>query len=732
MATQSTRVAGVKVDGMDDDVLVLRGMQGTEELGRLFRYELSLASDDHTIKADDILGKKVTVWLELADESKRFFSGLVSRFSQSGVSSTQALYQATIRPWLWFLTREADCRIFQEMTVPEIVQKVFDDNGFSDYELKLSGSYEPWVYCVQYRETDFNFVSRLLEQEGIYYFVKHEDGNHVLVLADHYGAHSPVSANESAPFNPTIDNIHSECISQLSTTHEVVTGVYSLRDYDFEKPSLDLTAQTKEQRQHDHADFEFYDYPGEYLTAGGGKAYTDTRIEEASCQHERVSGTGTVRGFTPGGLFNLTEFPRDDQNREYLLIATNHDLQPSAFETGSEGAGGPVCVCGFTAIDSKIPFRPARLTPKPVVQGPQTAVVVGPSGEEIYTDKHARVKVQFHWDREGNKDENSSCWIRVAQVWAGEGWGGIQIPRIGQEVMVEFLEGDPDQPIITGRVYNGEKQPPYPLPANMTQSGIKSRSTTGGGDGNFNEIRMEDKKGEEELYIHAEKDHTNITEHDRSEDVGHDRSLHVGNNKSETVDNNKSITVGAKHTESIGSDKSLTVSGNHTETIGSNMVINVATSLTEAVGVNYAEAVGVAMELAVGATYSQAIGASKTIRVGTTNDATIGGNQTEEVGGDVTEQYGKSHTTQVKEDRKLQVDKTFNMAVKEKTTIVLDKELELSAKSVKFTAQDELVVEVGSAKLTMSKNGDITLEGKAITIKGSGDVTIKGSKTAIN
>jgi len=730
MATQSARAAGVKTP-LDDDVLVLRGMHGTEELGRLFRYELSLASDDQAIDANDLLGKPVTVWLELADESKRYFNGFVSRFVQSGSTTTQATYQASIRPWLWFLTREADCRIFQELTVPEIVQKVFEDNGFSEFELSLSGSYEPWVYCVQYRETDFNFVSRLLEQEGIYYFFKHEDGKHTLVLADAYGAHAPIPGNEQVPFTISPENVHVECISEMSITQEVHTGVYSLRDYDFEQPSLDLTAQTKQEGKYAHAGFEIYDYPGEYLTSSGGSATTKTRIQEIACQHERVTGTGTARGFTPGGLFTLTDFPRDDQNREYLVLATTHEIQPAAFETGG-AAGGPVCVCGFVAIDSKIPFRPARLTPKPVIQGPQTAIVVGPGGDEIYTDEFARVKVQFHWDREGQKDEKSSCWIRVAQVWAGEAWGGIQIPRMGQEVMVEFLEGDPDQPIITGRVYNGEKKPPYALPANMTQSGIKSRSTKGGGEDNFNEIRFEDKKGSEELYIHAEKDHRNITENNRSEDVGHDRSLHVGNNKSETVDSNKSITVGGSHTESIGSNKSLTVSGNHTETIGSNMVINVATSLTEAVGINYAEAVGVAMELAVGATYSQAIGASKTVRVGSTNDATIGGNQTEEVGGDVTEQYGKSHTTQVKEDRKLQVEKTFNMEVKEKTTIVLAKELEMSAKSVKFTAEDEVVIEVGSAKMTLKKNGDITLEGKAITIKGSGDVTVKGSKTAIN
>ena len=594
MATQSARAAGVKTP-LDDDVLVLRGMHGTEELGRLFRYELSLASDDQAIDANDLLGKPVTVWLELADESKRYFNGFVSRFVQSGSTTTQATYQASIRPWLWFLTREADCRIFQELTVPEIVQKVFEDNGFSEFELSLSGSYEPWVYCVQYRETDFNFVSRLLEQEGIYYFFKHEDGKHTLVLADAYGAHAPIAGNEQVPFTISPDNVHVECISEMSITQEVHTGVYSLRDYDFEQPSLDLTAQTKQEGKYAHAGFEIYDYPGEYLTASGGSATTKTRIQEIACQHERVTGTGTARGFTPGGLFTLTDFPRDDQNREYLVLATTHEIQPAAFETGG-AAGGPVCVCGFVAIDSKIPFRPARLTPKPVIQGPQTAIVVGPDGDEIYTDNYGRVKVQFHWDRYGEQDENSSCWIRVSQPWAGKGWGAVSTPRIGQEVIVDFLEGDPDQPIITGRVYNADCQPPFGFPAGAVSSGIKSSTHKGQG---YNEMSMDDTAGKEKFTIHGQYDmnttvgnnQTNKVGVDQTEDVGAKREVTIGSNDKVTIGANRETSIAAKHTVSVGSNedvsvggsRQMSVKGKEDVTIGGKSTLQVGGSRTETI-----------------------------------------------------------------------------------------------------------------------------------------------------
>jgi type VI secretion system secreted protein VgrG len=731
MATQADRAIAIKTP-LGDDVLVLRSMAGREELGRAFEYELILSSDDHAIKADDILGQNVTVRLDLADDKKRYFNGFVTRFAQTGRSQTHSTYRATIRPWLWFLTRRADCRIFQEMTVPEIIKKVFKDDGFSDFDESLSGSYEKWTYCVQYRETDFNFVSRLMEQEGIYYYFKHEDGKHTLVLCDSDNAHAAIEGNEEVPFRPPSNQVTDEHVYDWSTTQEVLPGLYSLTDYDFEKPSVDLATQSKIERKHANAKSEYYDYPGEYLEEKGGKDYAKARIEEIQWQYEKATGSGTVRALHPGGLFKLIDHPRDDQNREYLVVSANHELYSAEFESGAGSGGGPTCVCGFTAIDSKTPFRTPRMTAKPIIQGPQTAIVVGPAGDEIYTDKYGRIKVQFHWDRQGKKDENSSCWIRVAQVWAGAAWGGIQIPRIGQEVMVEFLEGDPDQPIITGRVYNAEQMPPYGLPDNATQSGIKSRSTKGGGDANFNEIRMEDKKGSEELYIHAEKNHTNITENDRAEDVGHDRKLHVGHDKSEKIDNDKKITVAKNHDESIGANKTLSVGANHEESISSNMSINVGSNLTENVGMAYAESVGAAMALSVGAALAIDVGAAMVTNVGAVKSVNVMGANNLDVGGDDTHKVAGKRTVTIGKD----MTETFEAKHSQTVTDAY----QLKAKTITIEAEDEITIKTGDATISLKKDGTLAVNGKDIDLKGSGkigvkadsDLVLKGSKIAEN
>jgi type VI secretion system secreted protein VgrG len=548
---------------LGEDVLLFHSMSATEQLGGLFEYRLEMESTDEKVKFEDILGQSVTVRLTLHNDKERFFNGYVTRFSQVEAEPDKSRYSAVVRPWLWFLTRTSDCRIFQEMTVPEVIEKVFADHDYAAFENKLSGSYRKWVYCVQYRETDFNFVSRLMEQEGIYYYFKHDKDKHTLILADAYSSHEAIPGYEEVPYFPPTANVvrDSDFFTSWSASQEVQPGAYTLTDFDFEKPKADLAVKSTASRKHDKAKLEIYDFPGEYLESGDGEQYVKTRLEEFQAQHELVNGAGNVRGLYSGGLFKLTKYPRDDRNREYLVVSASHRLQGMAYASSAESAADQY-TGSIVAMDSKQPYRPMRHTAKPTIQGPQTAMVVGKAGEEIWTDKYGRVKIQFHWDREGKEDENSSCWVRVAQVWAGKTWGGMQIPRIGQEVIVEFLEGDPDRPIITGRVYNADAMPPYALPDNQTQSGIKTRSTKGGTGENFNEIRFEDKKGEEELYIHAEKNHTNITENDRNEDVGANRSLKVGGNLKEEIKGNKESTVDTDHTEHIkGHDKVTVDSG---------------------------------------------------------------------------------------------------------------------------------------------------------------------------
>ena len=602
---------------LGSDVLLLQHMHFTEELGRMFNLRLDLLSENPDISFEDILAQTVSVRLDVQDEDKRYFHGYVTEFVQEPNQGPFAVYRAVVRPWLWFLTRTSDCRIFQDMTVPDIIKQVFRDASFTDFEDRLTADYRTWDYCVQYRETDFNFVSRLMEQEGIYYYFTHEKDKHTLVLADAYGSHDPLPGYAEIPYHQQTEGAGDdrEYIFRWSVSKQVEPGIYALNDFDFERPNARMDVNSSLIQSHDMADNEVYDYPGEYVDTGDGENYARVRIQELAAQYERIQGAGNAKGMMSGGLFTLEDYPRRDQNREYLVVSVEHRMSDDRYFSTS-GEAHASYSNSFTLVNSDLNFRAARITPKPLVQGPQTAIVVGPSGEEIHTDEHGRVKLQFHWDRYGKSDENSSCWVRVAQVWAGNNWGGIHIPRIGQEVIVEFLEGDPDRPIVTGRVYNGEQVPPYDLPANKTQSGIKSRSSKGGSSSNFNEIRMEDKKGEEQLYIHAEKNQDNVVENDETTSVGHDRTEDVGNDEN--------ITIGNNRTESVGGNEDIHISGNRTEKVDGNEDITIGINRTESVTVNESVDIGVNRSVKVGAIDNLDVGAVQNIKIGAAKNETIG------------------------------------------------------------------------------------------------------------
>ncbi len=510
--TQENRL--IRIDTpLGKDVLLLGAFRGLECISMPFSYELDLLSENHSIPFDAIIGKNVTVSLALADGEAHYFNGLISRFAQGrgggeeGGDPRFSHYRATMVPSLWLLTRTADSRIFQKLSVPDIVEKIFGEKSLSDYELQLDGSYDKREYCVQYRETDFNFISRLLEEEGIYYFFKQENGKHTMVIADAPSKHKPCPKQETAKYQLSAEGwLKEDVIMSLEKMQEIRPGKYSLNDFNFETPNTSLEVKVPSKTKLGPGEREIYFYPGAYAKKAEGDRLANIRMEEEEAQITRINGSSNCRAFTSGYLFTLTDFYRDDMNnKKYVLTSIEHAANQD-WEKESE----LVYNNQFTCIPFEVPYRPKRVAPEPVVQGSQTAIVVGPQGEEIYTDKHGRVKVQFHWDREGKRDENSSCWIRVSQSWAGPGWGAITIPRIGHEVIVDFVEGDPDRPIITGRVYHGINKPPYPLPDEKTKSTLKSDSSLGGG--GFNEFRFEDKKGSEEIFVHGQKDCNTVVE----------------------------------------------------------------------------------------------------------------------------------------------------------------------------------------------------------------------------
>ncbi|AAY95282.1 type VI secretion system tip protein VgrG [Pseudomonas protegens] len=556
---QSTRLAQVNCP-LGPDVLLLKSLGGGEELGRLFDYQLQLASSDANIDLNQLLGKPMGLSVQLDGGGQRYFHGIVARCSQNIDTGQFASYEVTLRPWLWLLSRTSDCRIFQNLSIPQIIKQVFRDLGFSDFEDALSRPYREWEYCVQYRETSFDFVSRLMEQEGIYYFFRHEKDRHVVVLADAYGAHSSVPGYASVPYYPRDEQQRErDHMFDWHLAQEVQPGSLELNDYDFQRPSARIDVRSAMPRPHSAGDYPLYDYPGTYVQSSDGEHYAQTRIEALQSLHERIELSGNARGLGVGNLFSLTGFSRQDQNREYLIVSIRYYLVQESLESGA-GGGSAQFESHLTCIDAQQSFRPLATTHKPMVQGPQTARVVGPAGEEIWTDQYGRVKVHFHWDRHDQSNENSSCWIRVSQAWAGKNWGSMQIPRIGQEVIVSFLEGDPDRPIITGRVYNAEQTVPYDLPANATQSGMKSRSSKGGSPANFNEIRMEDKKGAEQLYIHAERNQDIVVEvneshsvgNNRNKSIGHDEYVTIGNKRTRIVQHVDELRVGEKKLDSVG------------------------------------------------------------------------------------------------------------------------------------------------------------------------------------
>jgi type VI secretion system secreted protein VgrG len=727
------------------DVLLFRALRAREELARLSEFDLSAVSTRPDIVPGDLLGKNVTVKLELRNGGHRHFNGYVTRFAQGGTVGRHYHYRMTVRPWLWFLTRTADCRIFQDKTVPEIVKEVFADHSVATFEEKLAGTYAKREYCVQYRETDFDFVSRLMEEEGIYYYFDHQDGQHGLKLVDSYSGHKALEQKATIAYYPPGKQIRAdeEFIHAWTFDQSIQPGVVALDDYDSIKPKADLAAKAKLVEEHEHADYEVFDWPGEYRETGDGDYLVRARIDELHAGFERAEAECNVREIAVGRLFSFTNAPRRDQEREYLIVSADYELRDNAYETSPEE--GATYHCTFTVLQSRQQFRPGRITPRPAVKGLHSAVVVGPGGEEIWCDKYGRVKVQFHWDRYGKKDENSSCWVRVAHQWAGGTWGVIALPRIGQEVVIDFLEGDPDQPIIVGRVYNADQMPPYELPANKTQTGIKTRSSLGGGAANFNEIRFEDKKGSEQLYIHAEKnqdievenDETHWVGHDRTKTIDHDETTHVKHDRTETVDNNETITIHGNRTETVDKnetitihqnrteqvdlDETITVSGNRTRTVQQNEIVTVLLTRTHSVGVNEMINVGVAQEVTVGVTRMLSVGTSQTETFGTSLTTDVGTDWKTKIDKDSVTNIGKNCTTEIGQDEKRKIGKNLQIRVVEDETRNVGKKLHI-------TAGDEIVLTCGQSVITMKKDGTIKIEGKAITI----DATQKIDEKAMN
>lgn len=687
--TQDDRILTISTP-LGDDVLLVTAFKGREELSQPFEFQLDLLSTTTDIDATKIVGKLATVTILLGDgKTKRYFNGCVSEFSSGPLEFDNGVrhYRATLVPWFSFLKLATNCRIFQQKSVTDIIDQIFSDLGWSAYDKQLTQTYSALDYCVQYRESDFDYVSRLMESAGIFYFFKHEDGKHTLVLADDASKYVDCLENSLSYYGDFDSQIPSR-ITTWEHGFRFTSGKFTQNDYNFETPSTDLTStESTVITLSDVSNYELYEYPGFYKTASDGTSIAKIRMQEHEWPYETIVGLSTYASLTAGGKFEVKDHPVDsEKSKSFVVKAVEHNVAvPVQYASQDVGAKMQPYGNKFVCLPAATVYRPPRRTPWPQIRGPQSALVVGSSGQEMLTEQYGRVKVQFYWDREGKKDENSSCWIRVAQNLAGNTWGLQFLPRIGQEVLVEFLDGDPDRPIITGSVYNAEQMPPYALPDQQNKSGLRTRSTTEGSDQTFNELTFDDTKGQEQIFFHAERDFVREVENDDSLKVGYDvkspgnQTIQIYNNRDVTLENGTDTLTIQTGDRSVTIDKgndSFTISeGNRTVTISKG---NLTVTLNEG-------------------------NESVTLDKGNQTITLTGGNRTVTLdkGNDSLSLSAGNHS------------------------------IECQAGSSTISAMQSITLKCGANSVTINPEG-VTIKGTMISIEGTAQVSVKGPMVQVN
>jgi type VI secretion system secreted protein VgrG len=632
---QQTNLAVQITTPLGANQLLVRSYSGSETISGLFHYQVSLISENAQLSFNSIVGKPVTLQIGQSSGDMHYVNGIVGNFEQLGQDQRFVHYKADIYPWLWLLTMNVDCQIFQNMSTPDIIKQVFSDLGFSDFKESLTRTYAPREFCVQYRESAFTFVSRLMEEEGIFYFFQHTSASHTMVLADDSSAWLACDGLTSARYSDRTDSYgEDDLVTECSWRQCVTPGQFKTDDFNSLTPDSDLLATASSA----DTSRSIYQYPGLYTKQSDGESIANIRLAALELPMNSLHGTSTCRSFYAGAKFALTGHYNNNCNTEYIVreVAVRGDQQTYRNT--------------FEAFPAAATFRPPQVTPRPIISGCQTALVVGKSGEEIWTDVHGCVVLKFYWDQSAPKDETSSCFVRVASPWAGKQWGGMFLPRIGQEVVVTFLEGNPDRPLITGSVYNASQTVPYPLPASQTKSTIKSNSSKGGN--GFNELRFEDKAGSEELFIQAQKDMNVTVLNDHSMTVTKDESLAIKGKRTMTVTGDESHTNKADYTSKTSGNYTLTVSGNLSIKASGSVSIEAGTSLSIKSGTSMSSEAGTALTDKAGTTLTNQAGTNLTNKAGEnlanqagtdlTNKA--GANMTNEAGAELSNKGGASQT----------------------------------------------------------------------------------------
>ncbi|ELY6213364.1 type VI secretion system tip protein VgrG [Cronobacter dublinensis] len=694
-------------------------LSGRESLSEPFMFTLTLLGTDARADRSALLGQPVTVTIPTqALMTPRYLNGKVTRVAVSAVemSGTRyAAYELTVEPDLWPMQRDRNLRIFQGQTVPQIVKTLLGESRVN-VEERLSGSYRVWEYCVQYQESSLDFMSRLLELEGITYHFRHEQDRHTLILTDAPGQYEPFPGYETIPYHvtPSGGSTDEEGISQWALEDSVTPGIYSLDDYDFRKPNAWLFQARQNPKSPQPGSIDVYDWPGRFVEHGHGEFYARIRQERWQVEHRQTQGTGTALGIAPGHTFVLRNAPFFGDNGEYLTTVAHYHFEENRYASGADS--NTIHETRFEVIPADVPYRPSQKTPWPRTYGPQTAKVVGPQGESIWTDKYGRVKVKFHWDRLSKGDDTSSSWVRVSSAWAGQGFGGVQIPRVGDEVVVDFINGDPDRPLITGRVYNEASMPPWALPAAATQMGFLSRSKDGSPD-NANALRFEDKAGAEQVWLHAERNMDTEVENDETHSVGSNRTKTIGANETTTVKKNRTETVVENETITVHQNRTETVDGNETITVHSNRTETVDQNETVRIGQNQSVTVNGAQTLRVDKTKTETIALASMLNVGLAQNTNIGAAYVLNVGAGWMTNVGAMQM--------------HNVALK--YSVNSGKDLSLSAgTTADFSAEEKITLVCGESMIVLEQNGTITLSANKIKLVGEKVIDIDGTEININ
>jgi type VI secretion system secreted protein VgrG len=725
--------------------LAVVSFEAREELSRPYEAVVTFAADAR-LDTTALEREKALVTVVEPDGVARYFDGVAEGMERLGPSRhpEKHLYRLRLRPRLWLLSARVRSRIFQDQSPVEIAVAVLKEGNVA-HRLSLGGNHAKREYCVQYRESDLDFVSRLLEESGIFYFFEHEKGAHTLVLGDARGAFPELPGGKRIAFHDEQGMAPSgEAFTAFGSRHRTRPGAVVVRDVNYLHPQLDLTARAGDGK----AELETYDHHGRYGMPDEGRALARIRLEEARVKAALWSGRSTSRRLCPGYVFEVSRHPDGRMNGEYVAVSVVHrgdqpEALAGALATGKSGYQSRV-VC----LRTEIPYRPERRTAHPKIAGWQTAVVVGPAGEEIHTDEHGRIKLQFRWDREGKEDDHASCWIRVAQALAGPGFGALWLPRVGQEVLVSFEEGDPDRPAVMGAAYNGMNPTPLDLPAEKTRSTLKSRSSPEDGGVGFNELRFEDAAGSEEVYLHAQKDLKIDVLNDKAQEVGGNETLTVAKDRSRTVLGNQSLVVKGNDDGQVLQNQTLTVTQNrttavglnHGETVAGNQSVNVGGAHQLLVTLGAMESVGLGKVLSVGGAYlvnvglamNELVGGAKAEEVIGAKAEVIGAKKTEkvfgsrslEVGGDLSESIGQSRTLKVGKDLVLNVSGGMQHAAQG--------DYHLKSKGLTMVASDQFTLKVGGATIQVNQSGDVVISGAKVQLRSSGDLTLEAPKISEN